>query len=137
MKPIAQFILQAITPSWKFFEEVGHIPRLSVKVGSEWMEWQPRYERSFVQFFINPQGNFELAKVTLLERFVEAIAEADEKAPETFLTSLPYRLVEALALEVLKKKMPEAKTVQFRIELQDQQAPSTREEVFVSPESES
>lgn len=136
MKPLAKFVLQAITPSWKFFEEVGHIPHLSIRIGDDWMEWQPQYKRGFGEFFINPQGNVELAKVTLLERFVEAIQEADELAPERLLMGLDYKLVQALARDVLKEKSPMATTLQFRIELQDQRVPSTREVVFISPESE-
>ena len=171
MNAISKFVLQAMTPSWKFFEEVGQIPRLSVRPSDSegalvWTVWQPKFHRGISQLFMNPEGNFELAKVTLVERFVDEISEAaaaagtdaavgpgaaadadpgvdnhaadilDQEAANRIVESMSYALVKALSREVVKNLFPHVTRFQFRIELIDQRVPSSREEIFVSEECE-
>ena len=109
---------KALLPSWKFFDRVGVIPVFSFRVDAgSWSQWRPHYKRGLKTLFFNPEGNFTLAKVSLLERVLGELGAL--QIPEQYVNTVSYALLREWARdEVLK--IGTAHTFQFKVSLCDQ-----------------
>ena len=109
-------------PSWRFFDEVGHWPRLSVRIASkdrDFGPWRPitlQSKRSLGRLFINDEGSFALAENTLLERALFEISACDPSRAEAFSQSVTYRLIERLVRSRLADDLGES-PVRFQFKL--------------------
>jgi len=110
--------LRAFFPSWRFFDEVGAVPRLLVRIGAgdDLGPWQPclgTAPRRWSAPFVNPEPNLLLAYGSLLSQLVADIDELPDGDEVEDLVSyqLTHRLVRA------RRDIPPGAHYQFRIAL--------------------
>ena len=134
-------LFRSLLPSWKFFDDVGYIPRLYYRFSfggqgfGYWNEWTPRYDRTLFSFFVNPEGNLTLAYVTLLENLMLEIKDAE--SAEAVSTSTSYRLVEEFVRQLIKDVQPRPMMFQFRLSVVHQAKPQAgATDILVSGEHE-
>src|SRR4051812_5994815 len=70
------FMFRMFFPSWRFFDDIGHVPVLFYRKSTQGKEFEPWVEclnkptRKWRTLLLNPQGNFLLACGSLLQRLV-------------------------------------------------------------------
>lgn len=76
--------LRVFVPSWRFFDEIHHTPKLYYRIGpsadqlGDWTLCRVRRERRLSHLFLNPDINLDLAAATLSERFVSEASRAPD-----------------------------------------------------------
>ncbi|HMN68398.1 MAG TPA: hypothetical protein PKC28_07650 [Bdellovibrionales bacterium] len=97
--------LRILIPSWRFFDDLGAVPRLEIREdGGEWRAFAYRAPAfSWSQLFFNPTGNLNHAIGNLLNRLM--LEDEPGHTPT-------YALVEALARESLGR---DTSRFQFRL----------------------
>lgn len=118
-------LLRALIPSWKFFGETGHIPRLRFRYGpdqdhlGDWKEPQaPSAKRSLASLFLNGNENLWLAKLSLLDRLSVEFFEKSALNLGELQKEISYRLVENwVRMEI--SNQPSATFFQFEIRIED------------------
>lgn len=114
-------LLRFLLPSWRFFDELGQLPVLSMREGEgPWRPVLPPMTRSVRRLVLNADGNFALACESLVQQLVADVVESDDV---TALES--YRLVSNLVA-----MRATATRFQWRVELEED---GVRQEAIVSP----
>jgi hypothetical protein len=104
-------LLRVFFPSWRFFDQLGHVPRLSYRMNhgrthdvEAWGEWKDCLNhppRTIGALCLNANGNLHLAYQALVDRLVHDIQELQESSHEgqssLLLESVSYQLVRNLA----------------------------------------
>ena len=91
-------LFRVFFPSWRFFQELGHVPVLKFRiVGSSESAWtrcmQPE-PRNLGSLFFNSKDNLRMAENSLVEQLIDDISEfRDENLVES---SVSYELVTRL-----------------------------------------
>lgn len=115
------FLLRSFFPSWRFYHDIGHQPRLFFRTVSgegEWSEWSmfvPRARFSPIDLFHNPVNNLELLHQTLVEHLSADIQELADVSKVEELVS--YRLADRLVRELVSRREPHPSRYQFEIRL--------------------
>lgn len=74
------FLLRSFFPNWKFYDVVGHLPRVWVRwqdPAGRWSEpelWWPRLPYSPWHLFHNAEGNLLLARQNLIDHWASDLA---------------------------------------------------------------
>ena len=74
------FLLRSFFPNWKFYDVVGHLPRVWVRWANaqgEWSEpelWWPRQAFHPLTLFHNARGNLLLARQNLIDHWASDLA---------------------------------------------------------------
>ncbi len=94
-------LFRALFPSWRFFEELGRVPKLSFRiVGSsetEWSECLAPERMGLGALFLNARGNLRMAGNSLVEQLVTDLSELEDGATDEAVTSsVSYELVTRL-----------------------------------------
>lgn len=120
-------LARALFPSWRFFEQLGHVPKLSLRmIGAAgpgpWTECLPPEPRGAATLFLNPRGNLRMACNSLVEQLVTDLGdipdEADPSGGSHDLERLvSYELVERLVrFQIQRSTVPySGEQFQFRI----------------------
>ncbi len=104
------YLLRALFPSWKFFEDVCQLPVLYYRFareGEEFCEWQNCFQkpkRHLSAVIFNPQGNLLLACNGLLQQLESDIEELDASKADKFDQSVSYRLTKNLVIYQVSKQ---------------------------------
>lgn len=101
-------MLRLFIPTWRFFDDVGHVPMLFVRVSEE-TEWQlalPPLQRHWYTLFLNPAGNERHALNNLLTRLMVETQEVKDIEP-----TVTYQLVKNLA----QSRAHSTNTFQFKL----------------------
>jgi hypothetical protein len=118
-------LVRALFPSWRFFEELGHVPKLSFRLATSdgvpsgaWQDALGHEPRPWAAFLLNARGNLRMASNSLVEQLVTDLAELPGEADAArFEESVSYELATCLVrsrILELKAASPGAK-FQFRI----------------------
>jgi hypothetical protein len=105
-------LLRAFFPSWKFFDDIGDVPLLYVRVGAtaetlgDWETALPRPARRWSALVLNAEGNFLLACGSLLQQLLGELEEADPAHPERVAESVAYELTRNLVCFRLAARAP-------------------------------
>lgn len=90
-------------PSWRFFEKLEWIPRLYFRVfdendqnQSKWIECFALEKRPWYSFFLNARSNFRMAAHTLVEQFINDVAETEDDKNSEIENSTSYLLIDRL-----------------------------------------
>lgn len=133
--------LRALFPSWRFFDDIGEVPVLWVRVASDetadleacaWELALPTPRRRWWNLVWNPEASVRLAYDSLL---VQLLHDADEHA-ETLSEQTSYRLTTHLAAYVLRQRGRAGAAVRYQLKVTSVMAGSPIEEgqdVVVSP----
>jgi hypothetical protein len=95
-------LLRAFFPSWRFFEDVGDVLTLQLRVGAgddtlgPWQPALPRPRRRLGMLLVASEVNFLLAAGSLLQQLHAELADADPDHPERLTAAVPYRLTRDL-----------------------------------------
>lgn len=106
----AIYLLRALFPSWKFFEDICDLPVLYYRIsyqGQEFGEWQACFDklkRQPISILYNPEGNFQLACNGLLQQLESDIEELDPAKSDEFAMSVSYQLTKQMVLFYIVKK---------------------------------
>ena len=119
----ALFLLRALFPSWRFFEEITEVPSLFYRIKRNknefgpWEECLKKPKRGLSSFFLNADANLLFAYGGLLQHFIHDLESVDEKDTEAFMNSVSYRLLTNLArFNILENNTPfENSDFQFKI----------------------
>jgi hypothetical protein len=113
----ASVLFRSWIPSWRFFENLGTVPVLFVRVQSNlsliedarWVEALMPPRKSLLGLFLNPEGNKFHAYETLVRSY--------SLEPEN---EVLRSQIQRLALQEALKLDPKAKAYQFKIALREQ-----------------
>ncbi len=115
-------MLRAFFPNWKFFEDLGTLPRLSYRFGplpESLGDWRtpPPARKQPLRLLYNSEGNLHLALGSLLQHLESDLLETDESRPEMLETATSYRLVRNWVESELENETenPQAGYYQFRL----------------------
>ena len=92
--------LRAFFPSWKFFDDVGVVPVLLVRVGpdendlGEWVPCLHQVRRRWYAPLVNPEATLQLAYGSLLSQLVAEVE--DMPAPYDVESAVSYQLTHHL-----------------------------------------
>jgi hypothetical protein len=136
-------LFRALFPSWRFFEDLSHVPRLSCRTGEgPWFECLRPHARGVGAVVLNSRGNLRHACNSLVEETVSDLAELWEKGEEVsqarmdqFSHCVSYRLTEELSRYQLKNVhgFSPGTAFQFKISVQsDETSDPLLEDVLVS-----
>lgn len=137
----AIFLLRALFPSWRFFEEITEIPRLSYRWdqgNTEFGPWTQCFEkpkRKLSNFILNPEGNLLFAYGGILQHLLHDLENIEEDKTEEFMGSTSYQLVMNLARFHIRqqKEISENLKFQFKIStLLQGEDDRALEDVFIS-----
>ena len=137
MKSRAVQRLRAFFPSWKFFDDVGDVPRLYVRVDAgAWTPCLPQVRRRVGAIFLNAEANLRLAASSLLSQLVadleEQAAATDGAVGEGVEDTVSYQLTHALVRTRLVA--PAGTSYQFKVCLLAPGAtPGPDDDMLVSP----
>lgn len=110
-------LLRLFIPSWRFFDQIGTIPKLyyRVKSASDYTPWVLCLEkpagRNFFNFLLNANGNFYLTCLGLIDRLVS------EEHNSEIQSTVSYKLVENLVRNKVISENSNAKSFQFKIQV--------------------
>lgn len=107
-------LLRVLIPSWRFFDDVGHVSKLYYQIGP-YGPWQPCFQpqqRHWYQLFLNPHTNLRMALNSIVERLSMEISDLDENK---ISESITYQLVENLVRHQVKSIEPKAQNFRFKI----------------------
>lgn len=139
----AVYLLRALFPSWRFFEDLAALPRLYYRVAvedgdfGEWHSAAQHPRRSLSSLFFNPAGNLELAYLSLLQQAEHDMQLVAPGAEEEFVHSVSYRLLERLVRERIKNRFTGAAIRRFQFKLRStpqNAAQGEAQDVLISPE---
>ena len=136
---LTAFLVRALLPSWRFFDQVEPAPKLAYRVGPgqrELGEWQPVVfgsPRALGSLWLNPAGNLALAEHALLERLLGELAEPELSTASQVQALTTYQLV----LRLVRARLAEGARAQveglFQFKLSLAEPPSyLPEDVLVS-----
>lgn len=80
-------------PSWRFFEDLGFVPILSIRFGNserklgEWIQFPNTFSMGPMNLFFNPRGTFALAFRSHLAQLANEINEIENSREVEKLTS--------------------------------------------------
>lgn len=100
------YLLRALLPSWKFFDDAGDYPKLFY-LEEAGIEWKPVLEtppRKWRHLLCNPQGAYLLACGSLLQQLVTDLEESHSGRTQSLEDSVSYQLVQRLVEQTLSKK---------------------------------
>lgn len=95
-------LLRIALPSWRFFEELGDVPRLRYRAGAREGElgpWQPLLKpqrRGLRRLIYNPDGNLALAHESVLHQLLADVGEREAGRADELDEVVSYRLVRNL-----------------------------------------
>ena len=112
-------LLRMLLPSWRFFEELGDVPRLEFREGSDDSlgPWQPvivPLRRSMRRLVYNPDGNLALACESLLQQLIGDVADLAQPTSDVVAGLVSYRLTRNLVEQRIAK---DASAYQFQVVL--------------------
>jgi len=111
-------LLRVLIPSWRFFDDVGHVSKLFYQVDTA-QKWQPCFQpqaRHWYQLFLNPHTNLRLALNSLVDRLMSEISAINPQANKDQLPqSVSYQLVENLVRHQVRSLLPKAQSFRFKI----------------------
>lgn len=134
----ALFLIRALLPSWRFFEEVTEVPKLYFRLKANdycepWASVLFTPKRKSDSLILNPESNLLFAYGGVLQHVIQDLEDAEDG--ETFMHSVSYRLTESLVrFEVLRQALAEeGSDFQFKISTLMQGADeSSVEDVLIS-----
>lgn len=133
--------LRAFFPSWRFFDDIGDMPVLWLRVQREgasaedfepWQPCLPMPKRSWAMLVWNPEGNLRLAYDSLL---MHLLTDADEQ-PARLSDSVSYQLTEQLVAFQLRQDPQASSVVRYQFKVTSVAAGAalaSGEDVIVSP----
>lgn len=118
-------LFRVLLPSWRFFEDLGPVPKLYCRVRSpqsEFSSWSLLLEpkaRHFSQIFFNPSGNLRLACHSLVEQTFLDINDQSAESADHFSETVSYQLLQNLVeFQILKgRQYPDKVLYQFQIQV--------------------
>jgi hypothetical protein len=144
----ALLLIRVFFPSWKLFDQIGHVSQLYYRVCSDeisdFEEWKPSVihsyshsrmnshmhtQRKFSDLFLNSHGNLQLAYQSLVDRLVSDTQDLYESPPHVLLETVSYRLVQnRIQKEILNTQDGRKNSVRFQFKIVIDQ-----EDFLVSP----
>lgn len=91
-------LLRALFPSWRFFEELGHVPKVSFRILSAdsgagpWQDAMGQATRSWSMLALNSQGNLRMAENSLIEQLMTDLADLPDENTDDLERSVSYEL---------------------------------------------
>lgn len=136
-------LFRAFFPSWKFFEDVGPVPRLFYKVtmqgqaSTDWLPCWHQQQRKISHLFLNAETNYLLTCGSLLNQLVTELEEIDDAQLDSFTQSVSYQLTQRLVQEHIEQQHHNYKVTQYQFKV-SAQLPLNLEfqDIFISPEYE-
>ncbi len=98
----AFLLFRVFLPSWRFFEDMGEVPKLYFRFGiedgalGEWLAVEQPESRGLGSLFLNARGNLFLAGNSLVEQLLGDVAElsqAGEVRVSQLRKTVSYRLL--------------------------------------------
>ncbi len=135
--------LRALLPSWRFFDDIGDMPVLWVRVQREgdaedfgpWRPCLPTPKRTWSMLLWNPNGNLRLAYDSLLMHLMTDIDE-HERGSTPLSERVSYQLTEHLVAFQLRQDPSAATVVRYQFKITSVAAGaalSSGDDVIVSP----
>ena len=132
------FLLRSFFPNWKFYDVVGHLPRVWVRWQDErgaWSEpelWWPRLPFQALRLFHNAEGNLLLARQNLIDHWASDLAGSSVSHPSAVRVS--GELVARHLAHDVQLKHPTAVAFDYtlRMEHPDASRPDAILKVFTS-----
>lgn len=113
--------LRVLFPSWRFFEELGEVPALQVRVGASpealgpWRAALPPVPRRPWALLENADANLALAAGSLLQHLAADLGELPDDAPGGIAGLVSYQLTDHLAASQVARLDAAARAYQFRV----------------------
>ncbi|NDD93292.1 hypothetical protein EBZ37_14580 [bacterium] len=137
------FLLRVLFPSWRFFESIGVVSKLYVRVvdgEGGYQNWVPALKAprvSWPNLFFNPRGNLYFAKQSAVEHLVSEIEDGQESG-SPIENSLAYALVREIACDSVRsgvasdcRSLNVPNGFQFKVALLDESG--VEEDLMISP----
>ena len=131
------FMLRALVPSFRFFDDAAPVPVLLVRTGiaadalGPYRAVLPPVGRTFGTLFVNAHGNLRLAYFGLLEQLVADLNHLPDNDSEAARALVSYELVQGLAHECAQRELVDA-AVCFQFKLQLPSPSAHAEDLLVS-----
>lgn len=132
------YLFRCLFPSWKFYEDICYVPVLYYRLsedGESFKDWCPLFdklERSWKNFFINPEANLRHAYNTLLQQLESDKEEISEERKSELASSVSYLLTKNLVNYRLRDIKSSMKYFQFKLSLEMQGSSLDREDIIFS-----
>ena len=100
-------LVRLLVPSWRFYEEVGEVPELLYRTGSDPQKlgaWKPCLSPPKRGLVLNSRENLFTACQGMVGQLVCEISEWEGPSAEDLLDSVPYQLVQNLVREHIAHK---------------------------------
>lgn len=117
------FLFRSIFPNWKFFDQIGPLPRLYFRLkmhdSEGWRDWESFHSPQVLRLrniFVNSEINLALFQQSLVHQLLGDLSSLSEAELEE---SSSYRLVHRLILNRLYSATAEIKAYQFQIRAVD------------------
>jgi hypothetical protein len=101
-------LFRFLFPSWRFFEDIGHVPSLEIRFGltdktlSIWHVYPSEFAMNFLSFLYNPKGTLSLAFRSHLAQLINEIHEVQN--PEEVEGMSSYLMVYQFALQECRER---------------------------------
>ena len=137
----AIFLMRALFPSWRFFEEITDIPKLFYRIENspgQYDPWKPclwRPTRSLSALLLNAEGNLMFAFGGVVQHLMQDLESVAPEDLEEFMKSPSYQLSKNIALHHLRQDYDSStvRNFQFKIcTVLQGEDDSALEDVFIS-----
>lgn len=132
------YLLRALLPSWRFFDDFGRAPVLWVRARDDggtfgaWSRALQRRPRRLTHLLSNPEVNLQLLNGSLVQQLAREIAALEEPDPDRVTDSVAYTLTRRLARECALER-GDCAAFQFKIRLESPLEAGGAVDVLVSP----
>lgn len=117
------YLFRCLFPSWKFYEDIGHVPVLYYRLGStlEMNESGPwtlainKLDRSWRNLFLNPEGNLVHAYNSLLQQLENDKEDIAELNKDDLINTASYNLTKNLVITKIKSSDSNDMFFQFKL----------------------
>jgi hypothetical protein len=119
------FLLRSFFPNWKFYDVVGHLPRVWLSwqdASGQWSEpelWWPRQPMRWWRLFHNPQGNALLARQNLIDHWASDLAGSSVSSPQA--AEVSGALVRRHLSHDLQQREPQAQAFRYVLRMEHPQ----------------
>lgn len=133
-------LFRCLLPSWRFFEQIEHVPALRFRVaphGDDWSGWRDALTvppRPVSSLWLNADGNLHLASRSLIEHLVADLDALDELGRATD-ELVSYRLVCALVEQRVRAVLQPEPALRYQFCLSEVKTRFDGTAMVVAPEA--
>lgn len=117
------FWARALFPSWRFFEELGPLPRLHFRIRDtggafgSWISSRRAVPRGVGALLLHAEGNLELACNTLVEQLVADLGDHEVGEAAGLSETVSYQLTRNLVEFRIREGSPERTSCEFQFKV--------------------